>query len=96
MRLQFIQTAINIPRTREFDEVEIRHREDIRESEEDEAANLAPHQLPQLSVRQWEGQPAVKPSPEDPKPRSQPSTLAASRSCLNKTPRINNGVKKTV
>nr|GMD22713.1 hypothetical protein Iba_chr08aCG13410 [Ipomoea batatas] len=41
MRLQFIQTVINIPGTREFDEVEIRRREDIREYEEDETANLA-------------------------------------------------------
>nr|GMD89903.1 protein BIG GRAIN 1-like A [Ipomoea batatas] len=44
--------------------------------------------------------PAVKPSPEDPKlsPPPQPSTSlsSASRSCLNKTPKINNGVKKTV
>nr|GME10047.1 protein BIG GRAIN 1-like B [Ipomoea batatas] len=40
---------------------------------------------------------AVKPSPEYPKPPPpQPSTSAASRSCLNKTPRINNGVKRTV
>nr|GMD15926.1 hypothetical protein Iba_chr07cCG4430 [Ipomoea batatas] len=41
MRLQFIQIVINIPGTREFNEVEICRREDIREYEEDETANLA-------------------------------------------------------